>query len=122
MPKEKSLIESKNTLFNKIKSIIKRFLKKEKLDNKVNNSIDKYEKDNADKVDEKNKEYKERLLQLQNQYEAGIKKEEEMTIIEKELLKILYKKQIETLQTDIKRREDDLMVYRDKISKIKESL
>ncbi|MBO5143419.1 MAG: hypothetical protein J6C46_10620 [Clostridia bacterium] len=122
MPKEKSLIESKNTLFNKIKSMIKSIFKKEKLDNKINNSIDKYEKDNADKVDDKNKEYKERLLQLQNQYEAGIKKEEEMTIIEKELLKILYKKQIETLQTDIKRREDELMVYREKISKIKESL
>ena len=55
MPKEKSLIESKNTLFNKIKSMIKSFFKKEKLDNKINNLIDKYEKDNADKVDDKNR-------------------------------------------------------------------
>jgi len=74
------------------------------------------------KVDDKNKKYNEILLKLQSQYEAGIKKEEEFTIIEKEFLKILYKKQIEFLQADIKRREENLLMYKEEISKIKNKL
>lgn len=122
MSKDKSLIKAKNTLFYKIRNLIKRLSKKRKADNDVNYQMENAEEDNFKKTYSKHQEYNEKLLQLQNQYEAGIKTEEDMTLIEKEFLKILYKEQIKVLQTDVEKYEQELMACKEKISRIKDNL
>ena len=71
-------------------------------------------------IEELSDQYK--IMQLQKDYESGIIKEEDLSEYEKESLKALYKKQIETLKIDIEVKKKELFGYKERILKAKQRL
>ena len=62
-------------------------------------------------------EEKNRVLKLQNAYENGIIKEQDLSEIEKQELFQLYNEQINDLQEEIERSKVELKMYKNIISK-----
>lgn len=71
-------------------------------------------------IEEISKEYK--ILELQRKYENGSIKEDELSDYEKDSLKKLYKKQIETLKTNIAIKEKEILGYKEQIIEVKQKL
>lgn len=71
-------------------------------------------------AEELSDEYK--IIQIQKDYESGIIKEEDLSECEKESLKALYRKQIETLKIDISMKKKEFLGYKEKIVKAKQKL
>ena len=73
-----------------------------------------------DFIKELSSEYK--ILELQKDYENEIIKEEELSDLDKENLKALYKKQIETLNINIAIKEKEIQGYKEKILEARQKL
>lgn len=71
-------------------------------------------------IDELSKQYS--ILNLQNDYESGVIKEEMLSEDEKADLMELYKTQIETLQSNIDAKKRELEEYKEKILNAKQKL
>lgn len=70
-------------------------------------------------IEEVLKEYK--ILELQRKYEKGRIKEEELSDYEKDSLEALYKKQIETLKTNIAIKKKEILGYKEQIIEAKQA-
>ena len=118
MKQEKSLIKhEKLNLFQKVKNFFSRIFHKKAIVKQFN-----YEQVSTKKQSELDLLRKEQeLLSLQERYENGDIKEEELTDTEKQELTVLYKKQIRILQENITEYKNKLNNYKEKIVRIRDN-
>lgn len=113
--KETGLIEKKNTIFSKIKNFISNLFKKKETETQIEEC--KFNNDNDFKqriIVEEDKE-KTRLLNLQQEFEKGNIKEEDIDEADVEKLHKLYDEQIEEINKQTE-------MYKKKILEIKAKL
>lgn len=101
----KSLIVSKQSFFNKLKSFFKNIFKRDKFNEPMYNHEENQNEDTIKRTFEDNirvrPDYeKEVLLKMQRDYEAGLIKEEDMTEEQVSGIEKLYKEQISKLRND----------------------
>lgn len=105
------------TIWKRIVSFIKRIIcKKDIL--LINSPKEKEYKITENTIEELSSQFK--IIQLQKDYESGIIKEKDLSEYEKESLKALYRKQIETLKIDISIKKKEFLSYKEKILKAKQ--
>lgn len=115
---EKSLIKiEKLNIFQKISGFLKKIFYKNSIEEKTEENVIKQESNIIKELKEE-----QNILNLQEQYEAGKIKEENISEEDKDKLVELYKEQIKTLENNVALYKNSLKNYKEKILKIRSEI
>ena len=119
---ENNLIKYEEGFFHRIKNFFKRLFKKEEVivvnsDNELQEKVLNVEsKTNVFKDELKYKDESKALLDLQNQFELGKIKEEDLTEEQVQGLRSLYNQQIENLKNSIENYRKEILTLKKKLN------
>lgn len=111
--------QEKINIWKRIVNLIKKLFRKDDI-LLIESPKEENSKIKSDFINELSSEYK--ILELQKDYENDIIKEEDLSDLDKENLTALYKKQIETLNINIAKKEKEMQWYKEKILEARQKL